>query len=149
MVEEITIIATFGGGLATFLAPCTFATLPVFLTYIIGSTAEEIHDGGKKAKFKAIFNALFYILGFTVVFVLLGLTATSLGKFFLQEKSLLSKIGGGFVVLFGIIMVFGEKIPFLRFLYRERKIDAGGKLEGYNVIRAFLIGVTSAVEPII
>jgi cytochrome c-type biogenesis protein len=144
MIQEVTLIGAFFAGLVTFLAPCTFATLPIFVTYIVGSTAEELHEGGRKAKLSAALNAISYILGFTVVFVLLGMTATSLGKYFSRRTDQFTKLGGVFVVLFGLFMIIGEKIPIFQFLYKEKKLDASGSFKKFSYLRSFLIGVTSA-----
>jgi len=142
---EVSWIAAFGAGLVTFLAPCTFTTLPAFISYLlIKSTGEA--DTRKSSRWSLFFGGLSYVLGFIVVFTLLGLTATSLGFYFAVNKVLLTQIGGVVIIFFGLFILFGERLKFMSFMFREQKFDLSQshqKLEkGYSF--PFFIGVTSA-----
>lgn len=96
-------IPSFIAGLLTFLAPCTLPLVPAYLAFISGSST------GKRRVFQ---NALFFVLGFSVVFILFGLLAGSVGGFFVESRIWISRIGGVFIILFGLFMLDVLKIPF-------------------------------------
>ena len=102
------IIPSFIAGVLTFLAPCTLPLVPGYLGFISGVSLDDIGNPETAAKVrrKVFLNGLFYVIGFSLVFVLLGsLIGLVGGTFFAQSRLLLSRIGGGFVVLFGLFMV--------------------------------------------
>lgn len=97
---EITIAAAFLAGMFSFLSPCVLPLVPTYLAYLGG-------EQGRPVK-----NALFFILGFSVIFILLGLPFTLLGGLLQSYKPVLAKIGGVLLILFGLYML-GLKVPFL------------------------------------
>jgi len=145
-MEEVTYITAFGVGLLTFFAPCTFATLPVFLSSLALSAtgAKEGETGNLKYHLQVFFSALSYVAGFLLVFTLLGLTATSLGSFLTKNNQLLTQIGGFVIILFGLSIIFSERFKFLHFLLREKKIDLSHVRSTKGYITPFIIGITSA-----
>lgn len=100
---EALLIPSFIAGLLTFLAPCTLPLVPAYLAFISGTSA------GKQRVFQ---NALFFVLGFSAVFILFGLLAGSVGGFFVESRIWISRIGGVFIILFGLFMLEVLKIPF-------------------------------------
>jgi cytochrome c-type biogenesis protein len=98
---ELTLLTAFGGGLISFLSPCVLPLVPTYLLYL----------GGEKGR--PLFNSLFFILGFGLVFLLLiGLPATLLGSLLKDNQALLGRVGGILLVLFGLYML-GLKPSFL------------------------------------
>ncbi len=101
MVENITLWTAFLAGFLSFLSPCVLPIVPAYLSYITGASA-NVSDENKKFNFKAIIPILFFVVGFSTVFVLMGASASYIGQFFMDYKSYISKIGGALVVFFGI-----------------------------------------------
>ena len=86
---------TFAEGVFAFVSPCILPMLPIFLAYI---SADE-----KRSLSKRFFNTLFFVLGFTFAFVLMGATAFSLGRFMGRYKGFLIKLAGVLLVVFGFV----------------------------------------------
>ncbi|WP_456411018.1 cytochrome c biogenesis CcdA family protein [Oceanithermus sp.] len=97
---ELSIAAAFFAGMFSFLSPCVLPLVPTYLAYLGG-------DQGRPVK-----NAVFFILGFSLIFILLGLPFTVLGGLLSAYKPILGRVGGVLLILFGLYML-GLKIPFL------------------------------------
>ena len=97
---ELSIAAAFFAGMLSFLSPCVLPLVPTYLAYLGG-------DQGRPVK-----NAVFFILGFSLIFILMGLPFTVLGGLLSAYKPILGRIGGALLILFGLYML-GLKIPFL------------------------------------
>ncbi len=97
---ELSIAAAFFAGMLSFLSPCVLPLVPTYLAYLGG-------DQGRPVK-----NAVFFILGFSLIFILLGLPFTVLGGLLSAYKPILGRVGGVLLILFGLYML-GLKIPFL------------------------------------
>ncbi|MBI2048277.1 MAG: hypothetical protein HYT27_04010 [Parcubacteria group bacterium] len=114
------VISAFIAGLLTFLAPCTLPLVPGYLSFISGVSAEEMKDEvtAKRARRKIFLNGVMYVVGFSLIFILFGTLAGSLGVAFASLKIWVARIGGAFVILFGLFMI-GLVKP--RFLMKERQ----------------------------
>lgn len=99
-------VITFLSGISTFISPCLLPMLPLYITYFAGGEA-----GDKKSR--TIINALGFIVGFTLVFVLLGVFAGSVGRLLRQHQTLVNWVTGGVVTLFGLHFLGVLKIGFL------------------------------------
>lgn len=139
------IIPTFIIGLLTFFAPCTLPMIPGYLGFIGGVSIEHLQkNSNKKLRRRLLLNSLLYILGFSIIFIALG-TAISWGGIFLSAHRLLfAKMGGIFIILFGLFMLPKLKLPWLNFLYKEKKIHLVNKLKPGRPISAFIFGATFA-----
>lgn len=135
MQNEIpSLISAFIGGIFSFVSPCVLPLVPVYISYISGISLEELQKGGK---FLTVFlNSIFFVLGFTIVFVFYGASATFIGEMISQYKYILSKIGGIIIIIFGIHLTGLFRLKFLDF---ERKINIKGKSASY--IGSFIMGV--------
>lgn len=148
------IIPAFIAGILTFLAPCTLPLVPAYLGFISGVSAEEIQDPKKTkaVRMKIFRNGFFFIAGFSGVFVLLGAAAGFLGHTLFQQRIWLSRVGGVFVILFGLFMLDVLKLPFLS-RNMQFKIPAffqRGKVTNSFVLgAAFGLGWTPCVGPIL
>lgn len=89
----VSIAAAFFGGLLSFLSPCVLPLVPTYLLYL----------GGDKGR--PIFNAVFFVAGFSLIFLLLGLPFTILGNILFQYRQILGQIGGGVMILLGLYML--------------------------------------------
>ena len=157
-MDELSFITAFGAGLITFFAPCTFVTLPIFLSYlslsITGSNGKNLNtqaktNNGQQSIYKAsalqtFAGAVLYVSGFLIVFTLLGVTASEFGRGLLQNKEVFTQIGALLVIFFGFFILYGEKIHRLQFLYQEKKFRIDSSIFKNSYILPIVIGITSA-----
>ncbi|MDD5427924.1 MAG: cytochrome c biogenesis protein CcdA [Candidatus Omnitrophica bacterium] len=139
--ENISYLVAFTAGFLTFLSPCLLPIIPSFIAYITGISLSDLNDPAKKdaAKRRSIVHSLLFILGFSIVFILLGLTATVIGKALFQYQKAIQIAGGILIVAFGLYLMGIIKLDFLG---KEAKIRV--KSEGASYLGSFLIGVTFA-----
>ena len=137
------IISAFVAGLLMFLAPCTLPLVPAYLAFISGVKRADLNDPrtADHARRQIIVNGIFFILGFSLVFVAFGMLAGLFGSQIGQFRGLLAQIGGLFVILFGLMMLNVIKItPLLR----ERRLAVPDVLKPGNPFSATVIGATFA-----
>ncbi len=125
-------------GIVSFLSPCVLPIVPPYLAFMSGVSVAEMQGGGS-ARFRAVTAALFFVMGLSTVFLLLGFTASAFGLFFLQNQQLLSQISGVVVIIFGLHFLSVFRIPFLD---REARIDAGES--GGSAFGAYILGLAFA-----
>ncbi|QFU08910.1 Thiol:disulfide interchange protein DsbD precursor [Rhodobacteraceae bacterium THAF1] len=137
------LIALFAG-LLSFLSPCVLPIVPPYLAYMGGVT---LNDPSSKSR-RAILPALFFVLGLSTVFLLLGFTASAFGAFFLQYQTLFARVSGVVVIIFGLHFLGVFRIPVLD---REARLDAGDRggsaLGAYVLGLAFAFGWTPCIGP--
>lgn len=140
------IIPAFIAGLITFLAPCTLPLVPAYLGFISGVSLSDLKDPKKagKARGKIFFNAIMYVVGFSVVFIVLGSLFGLGGGALAKYRVLLSRIGGIFIILFGLYMLHVFKIPGLNFLNNEQRFKPGKWLKPGKPVSSFIFGATFA-----
>ena len=106
----------FGAGILSFLSPCVLPLVPPYLTYMGGASFEQLRADGSAAGTvwrRSVFTSLFFILGFSVVFIALGATATAFGQFFRQALPVLTPIAGFPIIALGLHFLGVFRIPFL------------------------------------
>lgn len=108
---NIPILASFVAGILTFISPCVLPLIPAYVTFITGISLEQLND--KKNTKQIFIKSLIFVLGFSLIFVLLGLTATFIGSFLLTNLHILKYIGGSIIIIFGLHLCGIFKIPFL------------------------------------
>jgi cytochrome c-type biogenesis protein len=123
----------FLGGLASFLSPCVFALVPAYVGYLSGRSV----GSNENNRYYTLSHGVAFVLGFSTIFILLGLGASLIGNLLFDLRPYLTKIGGVVVVLFGLHMTHLIRIPFLQ--YDVRKQDAPDRRFGY--LSSFLLGV--------
>jgi len=147
-LNDISILLAFSAGLLSFLSPCVLPLVPAYVSYLTGSSIEELKDG--KAKLSTLYKSFGFVLGFSIVFILMGVSITSLGKLLITHKDLFRKIGGTLIVVFGLHTLGVFK---LKLLYREKRFLYFDKIKGpfSSVIMgmAFAAGWTPCIGPIL
>ncbi len=141
--------ASFFAGLATFFSPCVLPLIPVYITFITGASLDDIKSGVKPLR-QTFWSAFFFVLGFSLVFILMGASATYLGGLLGRQKELFRWLGGLAIVVLGLHLI---GIFRLRFLEREKKLQMGNISFGYFgsffVGLAFAVGWTPCVGPVL
>ena len=118
MGTNVTYSVVFLEGLASFLSPCVLALIPTYISYLAGTTIDEIESGGHN-KQTLMINALGFVFGIFIVFALLGATATTLGQRLQENIGILQKISGAIIIVFG---VFYTGLINLNFMNKEKRI---------------------------
>ncbi|HLA90089.1 MAG TPA: cytochrome c biogenesis protein CcdA [Gemmatimonadaceae bacterium] len=118
------ILIAFSAGLLSFLSPCVLPLVPSYVTFITGLSFEDV----AKARRTALVHSLLFILGFTIIFVLLGATATALGRLLLRHRYWVSAVGGALIIVFGLYLLGVLNITAFM---RERRVHLANKPMGY------------------
>lgn len=138
MYPDVTIFLAFGAGLLSFLSPCTLPLFPIFLSYLTGMTMDE-RKNKRGIQKKAIIHTIFFLLGFSIIFIAIGFATSFIHDFFLQYQVFFRKLGAVLIIIFGLMT---SGILQLSFLMRERKFQFKDRPSGY--FGSFLIGLAFA-----
>ncbi|CAH1658958.1 Cytochrome c-type biogenesis protein CcdA (DsbD analog) [Hyphomicrobiales bacterium] len=137
-------------GLLSFLSPCVLPLVPPYLTYLAGTTIDELGTRATpKVNRRVIATALLFVLGFSTVFVLLGATASALGQVFRQYVHILGTLAGVAIIIMGLHFL---GVFRLAFLYREARVTVrkpAGLGGAYVMGLAFALGWTPCIGPIL
>ena len=140
------VVALFAG-VISFLSPCVLPIGPPYLAYMSGVSINEM-SGEAAARRRAVIAALFFVLGLSTVFLILGFTASAFGAFFLQNQVLFAQVSGLVVIVFGLHFLGLIRIPFLDQEARMDAGDQGGSSFGAYVLGlAFAFGWTPCIGP--
>ena len=137
--EHVSYIVAFTAGILTFLSPCILPLIPSFIAYITGVSYNDLKNETKDVHKKTISHTLLFILGFSVVFILMGLTATALGKMLFAYQKYIRIGGGVLIILFGLTLIGILKIGFME---KDHHLNMHAKKATY--FGSFLVGVTFA-----
>lgn len=124
-------------GFISFLSPCVLPIVPPYLAYMSGVSVTDLSEG--KAKNKAMMPAIFFVLGLSTVFLLLGFTASAIGTLFLEYQQWFNTLAGILVMIFGAHFIGVYRIGFLD---REARIDVGDR--GGSAFGAYILGLAFA-----
>ena len=144
--------AAFLGGLVSFLSPCVLPLVPGYISFMSGLTLEELSAGGDdKTRLKhAGWESLCFVAGFSLIFTLLGATATTVGRVLAEQAPIVSKVAGAVVILFGLHMT--GLMP-IEWLYYQKRADTAAFKAGYVgsffMGLAFAFGWTPCIGPIL
>jgi cytochrome c-type biogenesis protein len=133
--------AAFAAGVVSFLSPCVLPLVPGYVSFMSGRSLEELSQGGKPGQTfqHAGWESLFFVLGFSTVFTALGASASAVGAFLTGHMSVVTKIAGAVIIVFGVHMTGLITIPVL---YRQKRADVSAFKSGY--LGSFLMGLAFA-----
>jgi cytochrome c-type biogenesis protein len=151
MGDNVTLIAAFGAGFLSFISPCVLPLIPGYLSFVSGVSLEEMRDDSAvAARRHVVVTSLAFVLGFSIVFVALGASASAIGMFLFRNSNILGKVAGVLVIVFGLHTMGVFRIPFLE---TEKRMQAGSKpktlLGAVMVGMAFGFGWTPCIGPIL
>lgn len=133
---EISILLAFAAGLLSFISPCSLPLYPAFLSYITGVTLNELKEDKGVFNRKALIHTLLFLLGFSIIFLALGLSTSFIRIFFIQYQDLLRQIGAIIMVVFGLVILGVFKANFLQ---SEKRIQFKKRPKGY--LGSVVIGI--------
>ncbi len=140
------------GGIVSFLSPCVLPLVPGYISFMSGLTLEEMSAGGDdKTRLRhAGWESLCFVAGFSLIFTMLGATATTVGRLLSDYAPVVNKIAGTVVILFGLHLT--GLVP-IKWLYYQKRADMGAFRAGYAgsffMGLAFAFGWTPCIGPIL
>jgi cytochrome c-type biogenesis protein len=141
-----------GAGILSFLSPCVLPLVPAYLSYMAGATFEDISGSGEQRLpvSRVVLPAASFVLGFAIVFMILGASASAIHRIVFEHLDIISKVAGALIVLFGIHFAGLLRLPFLNFEARFHLQGAGsGPVSAFAIGLAFAFGWTPCLSPIL
>ena len=143
-------LAAFFAGVISFLSPCVLPLVPGYVSLISGTGVDELRGTEQRLMRRVMVNSLTFILGFTIVFIALGAVATSLGQITRQYYSILTRLAGVVIIIFGLHLTGIFKIKALYADKRMHEVKGGSTAFGAFVVGfAFAFGWTPCIGPIL
>lgn len=148
------IAPAFLAGVLMFLAPCTLPLIPGYLAFISGVSLGELKKEQPSVGLKkqVLINAIYYVIGFSLVFIVLGSVFGSLGSFLGSHRLLLARLGGILVIFFGLYLVGAVRLPKMlgeKRLHLERLLKPGHRSSSFLFGATFAFGWTPCIGPIL
>jgi cytochrome c-type biogenesis protein len=143
-------LAAFLAGILSFLSPCVLPLVPGYVSLISGASVEELQSSERRVLGTVMLHSITFVLGFSVVFIALGAVATSVGQVVNEYHSLLSKVAGIVVIIFGLHLTGILKIKALYADKRMHDVKGSASAVGsFAVGFAFAFGWTPCIGPIL
>lgn len=140
-VQGVGLAVAFAAGLLSFLSPCVLPLIPSYVTFITGMSLDELttreQQAANQARRAILVHGTLFVLGFTLVFVVLGASVTFLGSLFAYAQGWIERVGGFLLILFGLYLLGAIRLPGAE---REWRVHLSDKPLGY--LGTVLVGVT-------
>jgi cytochrome c-type biogenesis protein len=150
IMTDINIFIALGAGFLSFISPCCLPLYPAFLSYITGMSVGELKSENAMLQKRSLLHTLFFLLGFSVIFIAIGFGTSFVGQFFIQYQDLIRQLGAIFIIAFGLIVIGFFKPEFLM---KDRKIEFKNRPSGFFgsalIGMAFAAGWTPCTGPIL
>jgi cytochrome c-type biogenesis protein len=140
-LPQTSLMAAFLAGLLSFVSPCVLPLVPSYLMFVTGLSLDQLTDSTERHRWRTtiVINALMFVAGFSLVFIAFGASASLIGRMLSDYQELIRKVGGLFIILFGLYVM---GIVKFRFLMTEKRIHLKSRPAGYA--GSLLIGATFA-----
>ncbi len=156
MINDISIYMAFAAGLVSFLSPCVLPLVPGYVSFISGVSLPELKaDPGRSVFLNrehriVVLNSIFFIFGFSAVFILLGASATWIGALLTSKLNFFTKLAGLIIIFFGILkMGLIRPLPFLKEFKIPIKTSKAGLVGAVMLGAAFAFGWTPCIGPVL
>ncbi|HSC25912.1 MAG TPA: cytochrome c biogenesis protein CcdA [Vicinamibacterales bacterium] len=152
MGDQVTLVAAFGAGLLSFISPCVLPLIPGYLSFVSGVSLDEMRGGSVRStsRRQVVTTSLAFVIGFSLVFIALGASASAIGSFLLDRLPLLGKIAGVLIIIFGLHTMGVFRIAALE---TEKRLHSNRKPAGlFGAVLvgiAFAFGWTPCIGPIL
>jgi len=140
-------LIAFGAGIGSFLLPCTLPLVPGYISYISGLSAEDVEAGKERGTLATA--AVLFVLGFSLVFVALGATASYIGSALLPHRATLVRLSGIFIIIMALLMLGLFRLPVFQ---REMRLHLGRDLGIWSALplgMAFAFGWSPCIGPVL
>ncbi|MEE8450240.1 MAG: cytochrome c biogenesis protein CcdA [Thermodesulfobacteriota bacterium] len=148
--ENVPLLVAFGAGIISFLSPCVLPLIPSYLSFITGLTLEDMTAKTQVRRGLIIIHSLFFVAGFSLVFVLMGASITAAGSALAANRDIITRVGGVIIILMGIHLT---GLVRLSFLDRVKLVQLKHKPVGFigtGVVGiVFAAGWTPCIGPIL
>jgi cytochrome c-type biogenesis protein len=153
MSDQVTLVTAFLAGFLSFISPCVLPLIPGYVSFVSGVSLEEMRGGAtttSTSRRQVLITSLFFVLGFSLVFIALGASASAIGKFLLTKQPIFEKIAGALLIVLGLHMMGVFRISWLE---AEKRVHTNrkpaGPLGAMVVGLAFAFGWTPCIGPIL
>ena len=139
--QSMSIFIAFSAGLLSFVSPCVLPLIPSYLTYMTGVSFHDLtaQDSMAKVRWATFRHSIAFVLGFTLVFTLMGASATSIGNLIAKHQELILRVGGGIIILLGI-----HFLGIIQFKFLEKNKQLQIRRKRIGLFGSFLTGITFA-----
>ena len=150
-VSIFALLTSFGAGIVSFLSPCVLPLVPGYVSYVAGQSFDgRASEAAPPKTLAALRLSVFFVLGFSTVFVILGASATALGQLFLSYRYEANLTAGAVVIVFGLLMMGLIRWPWLQQDFRLHLDLPGGRpVAAYVLGLAFAFGWTPCIGPVL